>query len=449
MALLLNGLYLLLLICVSPLVLWRSYKHGRYRRGWSDRVLGQSIAIPSELGVVWLHAVSVGEVQVLRPLVELFERNRPDLKLAISVSTDSGMDLASRLFAKHRLFFAPLDFTWSIRRTLSSLHPDLIVLAELELWPNWLTIAERMGCPVVVVNGRLSQNSFADYSRIPWIVRRCMKTLDWVGAQSETIAARFEKLGVPVDRLSTTGNVKFDGASGDRSNPEIQSRRAQLGLNDTHSVLLAGSTQSPEESLMIDAFLAIADRYPNLKLIVVPRHVERFDEVAKLIEAKLAKLANATCIAWARRSEKPSTINPSSENTSTAGKSSAYNSNWRIFLGDTVGELRWWWGLADIGLVGGSFGDRGGQNMIEPCAYGVATCFGPNTRNFSDIVEVLLDEKACVQLQSPVELQPWIESMLTDSELRKIMTAQARNVCQSHRGATQKSWENIQRFLPK
>jgi len=424
MSILLNALYLLLLIIVSPFVLWRSWRHGRYRRGWNDRIFGPNrySTLPC---TVWLHAVSVGEVQVLRPIIETLELERPELSLAISVSTDSGIDLARKLFQKHQVFFAPIDFSWAVRRALRILKPQMIILAELELWPNWLLQAEKFGCPVAVVNARLSESSFRGYSRIRFLVRKCFQTLDWVGAQSETVAARFENLGVRPSRITITGNVKFDGATGHCSTPEVISRRNLLRLNSDHKVFLAGSTQSPEEALVLSTFVELADRYPNLKLIIVPRHVERFEEVARMIEQ--------TGFTWARRSESQIDSPP----------------NWRIFLGDSVGELRWWWGLADIGFVGGSFGDRGGQNMIEPCAYGVATCFGPNTRNFADIVQILIAEKACEQLLRPEDLSIWVESMLIDPSKRKTMSTLAIHACKRHRGATQRSWENLERFLPE
>ena len=425
MSILLNVLYFVALTIVSPLILWKNWKHGRYRRGWSERLLGAGQTPPEAHSLVWFHAVSVGEVQVLRTVIETLASKRPDLGIAISVSTDSGMDLARKLFPKYHLFFTPFDFSWAIRRVLFRLRPKLIVLAELELWPNWLLQAERSGCPVAIINGRLSEKSFRGYSRIPFLVGQCLRTIDWVGAQSESIASRFEKLGVPTDRLTVTGNVKFDGATGDRLATEVRLRKAQLGLTAEHTVLLAGSTQSPEEALVLKSFLDLADRFPNLKLILVPRHVERFAEVAKAIEV--------SGLPWARRTE---------------SQTVATDPNWRVFLGDSVGELRWWWGLADIGFVGGSFGDRGGQNMIEPCAYGVATCFGPNTRNFSDIVQLLQEANACEQLQNPDDLRPWIESMLVDSKKREAMANQAIQVCQKHRGASQRSWEKLQRFLP-
>ena len=230
MSILFNALYLLLLTIVSPFVLWRCWRHGRYRRGWFNRLFGLNHSSTSPCSI-WLHAVSVGEVQVLRPIVESLEMERPELKLAISVSTDSGMDLAQKLFSsKHQVFFAPIDFSWAIRRSLNALKPALIILAELEIWPNWLIQAEKVGCPVVVVNGRLSESSFKGYFRLRLIASKCFESIDWVGAQSETIAARFQTLGVPPARITITGNVKFDGASGNRSNDEVNSRRNLLCL---------------------------------------------------------------------------------------------------------------------------------------------------------------------------------------------------------------------------
>lgn len=361
---------------------------------------------------------------MIRTLVERLENERPDHYLAISVSTDSGIELAKRLFPKHTVFYAPFDFSWAVRRAIQQLQPKLIILAELELWPNWLLTAERVNCPVAIINGRLSQRSFQGYVRIPFLVRKCMQSIDWVGAQSETYAKRFESLGVSATKIMVTGNTKFDGASGNRTAMEVLERKTLLRISDTDLVWVAGSTQAPEEDLILKTFVELSHLFPNLKLIMVPRHPERFLEVAKLIES--------TTLPWARRSELPATV---------------LDPTWKIFLGDSVGELRWWWGLADIGFVGGSFGDRGGQNMIEPCAYGVATCFGPNTKNFADIVKLLLDADAAKELQVASELRPWIESMIVDPNERQRMSRSATQTCQSQRGASQRTWEKIEHFL--
>ena len=421
---LLNIVYFIALACASPWILWRSVLFGRYRKGWKQRIFGPETPIPNGQTVVWLHAVSVGEVQILRTLVEQFEKNRPDVRLAISITTDSGMELGRKLFEKHIVFFTPIDFSWAMRKAFQNIHPNLILLAELEVWPNWVSEAKKCGCPIAILNGRLSEKSLRGYLRLGSFVRTTFSRIAWVGAQSNSYAKRFREVGVPENSVSVTGNTKFDGAVGDKKGHEIQALRQLLHLQSSSLVWVAGSTQSPEEELILGVFRSLAQKHASLKLILIPRHPERFNDVAKQIES--------TGLSWARRS---------------APLKHLASNDWRVFLGDSVGELRWWWGLADIGFVGGSFGDRGGQNMIEPCAYGVATCFGPNTKNFSDIVKLLLDDNACQQFQSPEELLPWVESMIVDASRRQQLGLKARETCRKHRGAIDRTWVEIQRLL--
>ena len=444
MSILLNLIYALLLVAVSPWIVWRRVTQGRYRRGWRAKLLGM-VDVPTranhggpaavhEKPVVWFHAVSVGELQVIRPLVETIERERPDVSLFVTTSTDSGYELATKMYARHSVSFAPLDFTWAIRTTIRRIAPSLIVLAELELWPNWISAASAKDIPVVVVNARLSSRSMSGYQRIGWLIKPVIRQLRWVGAQSTTYRDRFIQLGCDPTRVVETGNTKFDGATGDRKNPEVQRRRQELNLRPDDIVWLCGSTQSPEEGLCLDAYRRLSLQYPNLKLILVPRHAERFEEVAKDVAGMN--------LPWLRRSDMSS---------QTEGKGSSValqHEDWKIFLADSVGELRWWWGLADIGFVGGSFGSRGGQNMIEPCAYGVATSFGPNTRNFADVVQLLLEGGAAVQLEEPSSLETWVRRMVEQPSERKEIAAQARQVTSEHRGAIERTWRALSLLLP-
>jgi len=300
-----------------------------------------------------------------------------------------------------------------------------LVLAELELWPNWISIASQRQIPIAVINGRLSQNSLQGYRRIASIVRGIVRKIDWIAAQSDTVRERFIELGYDPAKIQVVGNIKFDGANDDREHPEVLARSGPLGLCDGRStVWLCGSTQDPEERICLDTFGQIADEFAQLKLILVPRHAERFEEVARMVEA--------TGFAWGRRSRM---------------HSDGLDPSWRIFLADSVGELRWWWGMADLGFVGGSFGARGGQNMIEPCAYGVATCYGPNTRNFTDIVQILHEAQAASQLASPEELKPWLVGMLQDESLRTGYAGRAVSITQKHRGATDRTWSKLVSLL--
>ncbi len=309
-----------------------------------------------------MHAVSVGEVQVLRPLIEEFRRRHPSARLCVSCTTKTGMDLAKRLFPDLTLFYFPMDFTWAVRRAVRRIQPRMLVLAELELWPNLVREVKGCGAVVTVVNGRLSERSFRGYGHIGWLMKSTLEQVDWIGAQDATYAERFRSLGARKDRVEVTGSLKFDGAETDKQHREVLARRRELGIQSHHSVFVVGSSQSPEEQIAIRAFQQLSNRYSHLRMILVPRHPERFEEVANLLHASQLR--------FLRRSE-------------ATGNADA--NDWQVLLADTVGELRWLWGLAEFGFVGGSFGKRGGQNMIEPAAFGVAVSFGPNTRTFETL----------------------------------------------------------------
>jgi 3-deoxy-D-manno-octulosonic-acid transferase len=438
MSYLLNLIYILLLIVASPWIVWRRVTQGRYKQGWREKLFGNLPRLSTATTAstqdptkrrIWFHAVSVGELQVIRPVIELAQSEWPDLQIVVTTSTDSGYELAKKLYSQHQVAFAPLDFTWAIRRALDRIEPDLLVMAELELWPNWLRITARQGIPIAIINARLSARSLSGYLRIAPIITSVLSRVDWIGTQSATYRDRFLQLGYPNERIDVTGNIKFDGATPDREHPEVAMRRAMLSLNAPQeererTVWLCGSTQSPEESLCLQAMSELLPRFPGLRMILVPRHAERFDEVAKLVEA--------SGLPWIRRSQL--TDAPTS-------------TQWRVLLADSVGELRWWWGLADIGFVGGSFGSRGGQNMIEPCAYGVATSFGPNTRNFTDVVQLLLESDGAVQFQDPAQIVPWVTSMIENPSERQALQERAKELVQKQRGAVQRTWSQLKTLI--
>ncbi len=417
---LLNIAYLLVLIAATPWMIWRSFRTGRYREGWTEKFFGLVPLRKDSEPCIWLHAVSVGEVQLLRVLVSEFEKRQPNTPIVVTTTTKTGMELARKLFAKHQVCYCPMDFTWAVRNALKRFRPELIVLVELELWPNLIRIADQAGCAVTIVNGRLSEKSFHGYRRIRWLTSKVLSHVRWVGVQDPVYRQRFMELGTSAERIVVTGSMKFDGAESNRQHPEILARRRQLQLCGNERIWVVGSTQEPEEQYAIDAFASLASHYPELRLIVVPRHPERFEQVAEWIrDSKLP---------WIRRSTM--TDEP-------------LNEPWRILLGDTIGELRWWWGLAEIGFVGGSFGDRGGQNMIEPAGFGVAISFGPNTWNFRDIVELLKSEEAAHTLHEPAELAAWVARMIENPDEAAALGNRAKQVVGQHRGATHTTVENL------
>jgi 3-deoxy-D-manno-octulosonic-acid transferase len=420
----LNILYASALVLGLPWLVWRSIRTKRYRQGLGEKLFGCSTR-PAQSGgpSIWLHAVSVGEVQLLRTLVAGLRNRYPNAVLSISTTTDSGRRLADELFPNNHRFYFPFDFSWAVARTFRRVSPDLLILTELEIWPNLISEAARRRCPVVVVNGRLSESSFRGYRRLRCLIRKSFESLGFVAAQDSAYASRFIEMGTPADRVANVGNLKFDGALSDRNHPEVAQRRAQLGLSSQDQVWVVGSTQSPEEQYAIEAFLQLQNEFPELRLIVVPRHPDRFDEVAGWLKD--------AGIDYRRRSE--------TKNESI--------SDWRVLLGDTVGELRWWWGLADIAFVGGSFGDRGGQNMIEPTALGVSTAVGPNTKNFLDAMRMLREVNGITELQQPSDFAAWARGNLKDAAHREGIGLRASELVISQRGALEKTLDIIDRQL--
>jgi 3-deoxy-D-manno-octulosonic-acid transferase len=424
---LLNTVYLLLLTALSPFIAWRVLRHGRYRKGIAEKLLGRLPTIDDGREVVWFHAVSVGEVIQLQKVVEEFRRQTSDqCSIVVSTSTDTGFELAIKRFPDCHITWFPLDFSWAVASAVQAVRPGLVVLMELELWPNFLAECQRQQIPVAVINARMSERSHRGYSRIRKLMAPLFGKLALVAAQSQANADRLRSLGVAADRLPVSGSIKFDGVATDRCNPATDQMRELFGLSSSETIFMAGSTQEPEELLAIQAWLECRKQFPSLRLILVPRHRERFDDVAQLVRSIGIELT--------RRSQLPSAIHPTSD---------------AVILVDSIGELSACWGLADIAFVGGSFGNRGGQNMIEPAAFGAAVLFGPNTWNFRDVVRTFKDVNACLQLNCPEELAPTLLRLVTDPAERQLLGLAAQAAVQSQVGATARTASLLVAILPK
>jgi len=417
---LLNGVYLTLILIALPWLVWAALKHGKYREGFGEKLFGLVPCREGTRDCVWLHAVSVGEVNLLATTLDEFKRRSPDLELVISTTTKAGYDLARRKYADHTVFYCPLDLSWAVRSAMRRLRPNLLVLAELELWPNLIQAAKQSGAAVAIINGRMGDKSFRGYHRLRWLVGPVLRQLDVIAAQNEEIAERFRQCGAESTQVVTTGSLKFDGAQTNRANAKTCELRSLAGFEDDAIVLLAGSTQEPEEAYALEIFQTLVEHHPNLRLILVPRHPQRFEEVAKLLDS--------ADVEWQRRSKLEQT--PPNNRVNTQSPSP------RILLVDTVGELGAWWGTATIGFVGGTFGARGGQNMLEPAAYGVATCFGPNTWNFRDIVAQLRAAEGIKVVQNYEELLQFVRQSLDDPQTAQQLGQRARDLVLSQQGAT-------------
>lgn len=421
---LLNAVYLLLLALASPWLLAKAIRHGKYRQGLAQKLLGRVPHREGSQPCIWFHGVSVGEINALAGLVDHFRRCHPAWPCVISTTTRTGYELACRICNGLDVFYLPLDFSWAVRQALARLNPAVLVLAELELWPNLITLARRSGVRVAVVNGRLSERSFRSYRRARPLFARCLGQVDLVAAQNEEYAARFKALGAK--RALVTGSVKFDGARTDRNHPQVSQRRTLAGLQDEHIVWLAGSTHDPEERLVLEAFVPLARQFPQLRLLLAPRHPERFAAVSALLDR--------SGLSWRRRSQLEPECSPG---------------DWAVLLIDTVGELGWWWGTAHVAFVGGSLCRRGGQNMIEPAAYGAAVAFGPNTWNFRDVSEALLANHAAVVVHNSGELAAFVRKCITNPDFRSQLGTPAREFVLAQRGAQARTCQLLAELLPR
>lgn len=421
---LLNIVYLTLVTAAFPFLMWSAITKGKYREGFSEKFLGKVPSRPAGSSQhLWLHAVSVGEVNLLAPMIQAIRGDHPAATFHITTTTKAGYDLAKTKYADHTVSYAPLDFSWAVASAYQRIRPDAVLLAELELWPNVIRFAQRYDAHIAIVNGRLSAKSHRGYRRIRWLVGPLLRKLDLILAQDETYAARFRDLGAHTNTVQVTGSIKFDGITPNRNNPQSLAFGDLAGIQADDLVWLAGSTQAGEEPVVLAAYHQVRQKIPNLKLLLVPRHPHRFDEVAQYLEAQGET--------FARRSQLTKSL----------------PANHPILLIDSVGELSAWWGLADIAFVGGSLGNRGGQNMIEPSAYGAAVAVGPNTWNFKDVVERLRAAEALTVIHDAESLAHFVIQAASDSSWRYIQGQRAKDVVLEQQGATARTIEALRPLL--
>lgn len=425
---LLNGIYVLILVAVSPILIYRRISQGKYRHGWNEKLTGRLVRQHPDRPCIWFHAVSVGEVVQLQKVVEGTASRFPDMEIVITVTTNTGYDVAVSKYGQHTVRYFPLDFTWAVSRALDSLRPSLVALVELELWPNFILIARQKRIPLMLVNGRMGAKSHRGYSRLKWLMARLLGCFDVLAVQSETYADRLRSLGAPADRVIVTGNIKYDGVQANRGNPKTEELRQAFELSTTDRVFIAGSTQDPEEAYAIEAWNDLRTEFPDLRLILVPRHKERFEEVATLIQERGFRAI--------RRSQSKPPVDPSRGNAANA-----------IRLLDTLGELAACWGLADIAFVGGSLTNRGGQNMIEPAGYGAAVLFGPNTWNFKDITEALLQANAARVIDGRDQLREAVRDLFQRPDEARRMGDAASTFVASQQGATKRTIDLMENVL--
>jgi len=415
--------WLVALVLGAPVIAWKLATTPRWRKGLLDRL---GVRAPGGAGtrpVVWVHAVSVGEVHAARPLVRELEAALPDHEVVVSATTSTGLEVARRHLPGNRSFFYPLDVTFAVRRVMIAIRPSMIVLVELELWPTFLLTARRRGIPVVVVNGRISERSYERYKLVRRLITRPIARFC---VQNDEYAQRFLNLGVPKERLLITGNLKYDTpsleAEGDAA-AASRALRARLGIAERAPVLVAGSTHATEETAVAEAWKSLRASFPGLRLVIAPRHGERLGAV-------LGDLAKAG-VTTVRKTELDAVTSP-------GANASADD---RVILIDTMGELSRLYLVADVVFVGGSLIPHGGQNMLEPAALGKPTIFGPHVRNFQAIAAELVRAEGAVQIPDAAALEPAVRRVLADGEVARAFGERASAFVARHRGAAKRTVE--------
>jgi len=356
----------------------------------------------------------------------------PSHRLVVSTTTVTGQAVARQAFGNDAaaIFYFPIDWSWTVRRVLNALNPTAILIMETELWPNLLRECGQRSIPVALVNGRISPTSFRRYQKIGVFMRRVLGDLSAAFMQSDEDAQRISALGLASDRIKSVGNMKFDSAPLPATDNNVTAElRRRYAFNSGQAVIVAASTHSPEETVAIEAFEFIRKNNPGARLLIAPRHPERFEEVARLLDD--------SGFEWSRRSAKPSPADSTSA----------------IILLDSIGELRATFQFADVAFMGGSLIPHGGQNVLEPAAQGVCVITGAHTHNFVAITRALLAEEALIQLptlsmaEAPAALAHAINELLQDEARRKAIGQRAQKVCAQNRGATQHTVELIINLL--
>jgi 3-deoxy-D-manno-octulosonic-acid transferase len=433
-----------------PRFLFDAARHGKYAAGFGERAGALPKFDAGGRAVVWLHCVSVGEAQAARPLARALLEEYPHHALVVSTTTLTGQRVAREAFASQAalVFYFPFDWAWSVRRALRRINPLAVLVMETELWPRFFRECRRAGVPVALVNGRISEKSFGRYRLIRPFIRRVLADLSLAAVQTDADAARLCSLGLAPERARVTGNVKFDMEE-DASQPLTEELRSRFRFDKDRPLVVAASTHAPEERVVLEAFKLVAGEAVAVgtgvvageevaagkaaagrpRLLIAPRHPERFTEVAAQIEE--------SGLSWARRSADPS------------GRDAVCD----VILLDSIGELRAVYTLAEVVFVGGSIAPVGGHNVLEPALAARAVVTGPHTSNFKAIVAALLEHEALVQLPLAEEreathsLAHALRDLLNDDLKRRRTGERARAVLEQNRGATARTVKLLAPFL--
>ena len=419
-----SALLALAMLVSLPYWLFQMMARGKYRKGFGERMgrVPARLRLPQgDEPVIWVHAVSVGEVLAVAGLVEQLNNDWHG-RVFVSTTTDTGQALARKRFGEQNVFYFPMDFGFAIRLYLRALRPKMVVIAETEFWPNFIRLAHANGARIAVVNARISDRSWPRYRRFRGLLKRVLGDVDLFLTQTDEDATRLENIGASAERVRVIGNLKFD-IPAPAAPAVVASVRKSIAENGSGPVLVCGSTVEGEEPILLKAFENVLVQHPRAVMILAPRHPERFGAVAALLEKMSIRY-------WRRSLWNGESLN--------AG----------VLLLDTIGELSSLYALADIAFVGGSLLPRGGHNIIEPALHGVATVVGTHTENFRDIVR-LFQSRDAVRIAGPSDLPLVLMELLNNDAERKALGQRAAETMRSQLGATARTLTELQKLLAR
>src|SRR2546422_2512459 len=418
--------------CISaPYYFLKMWRRGNWRRGFRQRFGRYDAKLRQTLTnrhILWMHAVSVGEVNVCTQLIRALEPRLPNLKIIVSTTTTTGMGELQRKLPTHvgRIYY-PIDTRRFVTRAFTCIRPEAIVLVEAEIWPNFLWRASRLGTPLFLVNARLSERSYRGYKRYGFLFRKLFASFTAVGAQNEEDAGRLRKLGCRPETIHVVGSLKFDAAKPEeRRLLNVPAMLAQLGVRRGARLLVAGSTHKGEDAVLAEQFLRLRARFPDLFLVLVPRHFERSREVGRELSARGVKFVYRSEIGM-QTQHRPGEVD--------------------CLLVNTTGELKHFYEHATVIFIGKSLLAQGGQNPIEPGALGKTMVFGPNMQNFTEVVRSFIAADGAVQVRDVAELEKVLGELLADEARREQIGRNALKVVQENLGAIERTAAMIVRHL--
>lgn len=415
--------YSVLIVLLTPFVLvyfaLRGIRDREYIRRWRERF--GFIGVRDKHNGIWVHAASVGEFNAASPLIRALLKAYPEIPLTVTTLTPTGSERVKRDLGNQVLHsYIPIDMPFAARRFLNRLQPRLIIVMETEIWPNLYLQSQRLNIPLLMANARLSERSTKRFRYFPGFVKQVLQTVSWIGAQSSADADRLVSCGANSQSTVMTGNLKFD--LGVPASLEEKAMALRSGWGAQRPVLVAGSTHEADEGVVIPAFVSLLKTVPDALLILAPRYPERFTRAAQL--AKTAGL----------RTELRSQAEICSEQA-------------QCFVIDTLGELLDYYACADVAFVGGSIGDQGGHNALEPAALGKPVLFGPNMENAREIASQLILNNAALRVTGQQDFQQAAERILTDGALRDSMGQSGRSLVEKNKGALKLTLEAVERLL--